>query len=146
MFHSVLVGADDSSTAREAVRIAAEIAAVHGGQLHIVTAYDKQKVSARDLPAEFRYSSNFNPADALLSDLSAMTKKFGLKPVVHAASGAPEDAIVRIAEQEQADLIVVGNKGMKGARRLLGSVPNAIAHKAPCSVLIVDTTPAGDGQ
>ena len=75
-----------------------------------------------------------------------MTKQFGLKPVVHAASGAPEDAIVRIAEQEQADLIVVGNRGMKGARRLLGSVPNAIAHKAPCSVLIVDTTPAVDGQ
>jgi nucleotide-binding universal stress UspA family protein len=36
--------------------------------------------------------------------------------------------------------IVVGNKGMRGARRVLGSVPNSVAHLAPCSVLIVDTT------
>ncbi len=44
-----------------------------------------------------------------------------------------------IAAHLQADLIVVGNKGMQGGRRLLGSVPNTVSHKAPCSVLIVDT-------
>jgi nucleotide-binding universal stress UspA family protein len=60
--------------------------------------------------------------------------------VVHPATGAPADVIVTIATREHADLIVVGNKGMKGSRRVLGSVPNSIAHHAPCSVLIVDTS------
>jgi nucleotide-binding universal stress UspA family protein len=59
---------------------------------------------------------------------------------VHAATGDPAEAIVRVATRIGADLIIVGNKGMRGARRVLGSVPNSIAHQAPCSVLIVDTT------
>jgi nucleotide-binding universal stress UspA family protein len=47
---------------------------------------------------------------------------------------------VAVAEEQQVDLIVVGNKGMKGAKRILGSVPNAVAHAAPCAVLIHNTT------
>ena len=77
-----------------------------------------------------------------LRRLSDLVKERGLEPVVHAAEGDPTDAIVRIAEDVGADLIVVGNKGMKGVRRVLGSVPNSVAHKAPCSVLIADTTAA----
>ena len=50
------------------------------------------------------------------------------------------DRIVSVAEEQQVELIVVGNKGMKGAKRILGSVPNAVAHSAPCAVLIVSTT------
>ncbi len=142
MFRTVLVGADDSSTARQAVMIAAEIAGLHGGQLHVVTAFESKPVSAKGVPAEFRNSDSYSPADALLSELSAMVKQFGVEPIVHAAKGAPDDAIVRVAERENVDLIVVGNKGMKGARRLLGSVPNSVAHNAPCSVLIVDTQDA----
>ena len=46
-----------------------------------------------------------------------------------------------VAVEEGADLIVVGSKGMQGARRVLGSVPNKISHHAPCDVLIVNTTP-----
>jgi nucleotide-binding universal stress UspA family protein len=141
MFQTVLVGADDSETARQAVKVAAEIAGIHGGQLHVVTAFEAKQVSMSGVPAEFRNNAgaDFGPADALLADLTAMIKQFGLEPVVHAAKGDPEDAIVRVAEREGADLIVVGNKGMKGRRRLLGSVPNSVAHNAPCSVLIVDT-------
>jgi nucleotide-binding universal stress UspA family protein len=57
----------------------------------------------------------------------------------HAKAGSPADAICEVATDVQADLIVVGNKGMSGARRILGSVPNSVAHQAPCSVLIADT-------
>jgi nucleotide-binding universal stress UspA family protein len=46
---------------------------------------------------------------------------------------------VKIADEIEADFIVVGNKGMKGASRILGSVANSVAHNAPCSVVIVDT-------
>ena len=56
----------------------------------------------------------------------------------HAREGDPADAILDVAEETKADLVIVGNKGMTGARRfLLGSVPNKISHHAPCSVLIV---------
>jgi nucleotide-binding universal stress UspA family protein len=59
----------------------------------------------------------------------------------HASEGDPADAILDVAEEIKADLIVVGNKGMTGARRfLLGSVPNNVSHHAPCSVIIVKTT------
>jgi nucleotide-binding universal stress UspA family protein len=142
MFQTVVVGADDSGTARQAVMVAAEIARLHGGRLHIVTAYDPKSVSVQDLPPELRLTTTVHPADTLLLDLSAVVRQWGLEPVVHAATGDPDDAIVRVAEQERADLVVVGNKGMKGTRRLLGSIPNSVAHKAPCSVLLVDTMAA----
>lgn len=139
MFETVVVGADDSSTARVAVIAAADVAKLAGGKLHIVTAYDPKAARPEDLPAEVRYTAQVNPADALLAALSAIVVERGLEPVVHAATGSPVEAIVRVAEQEGADLIVVGNKGMKGKRRVLGSVPNSVAHAAPCSVLIFDT-------
>lgn len=143
MFSTVVVGADDSATARQAVVIAADVARLAGGQLHIVTAYDPKSVRVVDLPEEFRHSTAVHPADVLLDELSRVVVERGLKPVVHAAVGDAADAIVRIAEQEGADLIVVGNRGMKGARRVLGSVPNSVAHAAHCSVLIADTEAAG---
>ena len=141
MFSTVVVGADDSSTAREAVMIAADLAQSGGAVLHIVTAYDPKSVRADDLPEELRFSA-MHPAESLLRRLSVLVRERGLEPVVHAAEGDPVDAIVAVAESVDADLIVVGNKGMKGVRRVLGSVPNSVAHKAPCSVLIADTTAA----
>ena len=141
MYRTVVVGADDSATAREAVMIAADVAQAGGGKLHIVTAFDRKAVTLESLPADVRYAAD-HPADALLRRLSDLVSERGLEPVVHAAEGDAADAIVRIAEDVEADLIVVGNKGMKGVRRVLGSVPNSVAHKAPCSVLIADTTAA----
>ncbi len=140
MFESVLVGSDDSKTARQAVEAAVAVAELAGRKLHIVTAYDPKSVRQEHLPRELQLTTTTHPADLLLDDLATMAKGHGLEVVVHAATGDPAEAIVRIAEQEKVDLIVVGNKGMKGARRMLGSVPNSVAHAAPCSVLIVDTT------
>ncbi len=142
MFEIVVVGADDSSTAREAVRVAADIAKLSRAKFHIVTAYDPGSIRVEDLPDEFRYAASTHPADVLLETLSSIAKERGLEPIVHAATGEPADAVIRVAEREQADLIVVGNKGMKGVRRVLGSIPNSVAHGAPCSVFIVDTRAA----
>jgi len=142
VFQTVVVGADDSQTARQAVLIAADVAQLAGGKLHIVTAYDPKNVRTQDLPEEFRYSTSQHPAEVLLDGLSRIVRERGLEPVVHAAAGNPADAIVQIAEQVEADLIVVGNRGMKGVRRVLGSIPNTVAHSAPCSVLIADTITA----
>jgi len=138
-FQRVVVGADDSQTARQAVLIAAEVAKLVGGKLHIVTAYDPKTVPHEGLAEEFQYSGSVHPADMLLNALSRIVTDRGLEPVLHAAYGGPAETILRVAEEIDADLIVVGNKGMKGKRRVLGSVPNTVAHAAPCSVLIADT-------
>ena len=76
-------------------------------------------------------------------ELSLIAKERGLQSMIHPALGQPAESVIRVAEQENADLIVVGNKGMAGARRVLGSIPNSVAHGAPCSVLLVDTHEAG---
>jgi nucleotide-binding universal stress UspA family protein len=57
----------------------------------------------------------------------------------HVWKGEPADALVRIADEQAAQMIVVGNRGMTGARRVLGSVPNRVSHHASCDVLIVPT-------
>jgi nucleotide-binding universal stress UspA family protein len=64
----------------------------------------------------------------------------GVEAECHARKGDPADALLQVAEENGADLIVVGNRGMTGAKRfLLGSVPNKVSHHASCSVLIVRT-------
>ncbi len=143
MFHTIVVGADDSQTARQAVVAAADIAQMSGASLVIVTAYDPKSVRLDDLPPELRLATTVHPADQLLHSLATIGQDRGLPLSVEAVTGSPADAVVKVAEQRQADLIVVGNKGMKGTRRVLGSVPNSIAHAAPCSVLIVDTEAVG---
>jgi len=140
MFQNVIVGADDSPTAATAVAAAAELVRISGGRLHVVTAYNSKRVAEPELPAEFKNTMLTHPADVLLDHLSEIVKRAGIEPCLHAAAGDPADSLVQVAEDVEADLIVVGNKGMRGARRVLGSVPNTVAHHAPCSVLIVDTT------
>jgi nucleotide-binding universal stress UspA family protein len=142
MFHTIVVGADDSQTARQAVVAAADIAQMSGASLVIVTAYDPKSVRIEHLPPELRLSTTVHPADHLLKALATIGQERGLLVALEAVTGSPADAVVKVAEQTHADLIVVGNKGMRGTRRVLGSVPNSIAHAAPCSVLIVDTEAA----
>jgi len=138
MFKTVLVAADDSITASRAVTTAVELVAALGGKLHVMTAYHPGSVKADKLPDEFMDRIT-DPADLLLLKLRDSVTKAGLEAEYHPAAGDPAEAIVRVADQVGADLIVVGNRGMKGVRRVLGSVPNSVAHKANCSVLIVDT-------
>ena len=136
----IVVGADDSATARQAVVTAAHIARMTGATLHIVTVAKPRSIPVSDLPAEFRYSTVVNPADNLLHELSMMARERGVESVLHPATGRrPAEVIVRIAKQADADLVVVGNKGLTGIRRFFGSVPKAVAHDAHCSVCIVDT-------
>jgi nucleotide-binding universal stress UspA family protein len=139
MFKVVVVGADGSSTARRAVEAATEIVLLSGGQLHIVTAFEPQAKSDGHLPDEFRNLSTEGNVDALLQELSFIPKKSGVAATLHAVAGSPANAIIDKAVQLHADLVVVGNKGMHGVRRVLGIVPNSVAHGAPCSVAIIDT-------
>ena len=79
--------------------------------------------------------------DATLEAAAQGIEEDGVDVETHAREGDPADAILDVAEEQSADLIVVGNKGMTGAKRfLLGSVPNKVSHHAPCSVMIIRTT------
>ena len=141
MYNVVVVGADDSPSALEAFNRAVEFAKMSGGTLHIVTAYKPKPSGPGAVPDEFRYSmSSTIEADVLLRRLSDLATAEGVATELHAATGDPAEAIIGVGDREDADLIVVGNKGMKGARRVLGSVPNTVAHRATCSVLILPTT------
>jgi nucleotide-binding universal stress UspA family protein len=140
MFDIVLVGADDSSTARRAVEAAVALVELSHGTLHILTAFESKPFDASALPAEYKTIGQESGPDALLQSLSFIASTKGIEPVMHASKEDPGHALIKIAEEIDADLIVVGNRGMKGARRVLGSIPNSVAHGASCSVLIVDTT------
>ena len=147
MFKRIVVGTDGSETAAEAVRQAIDLAKLSGAQLGIVSAY--QPVSGRrvkgeqaEAPADVQYEIGPREDVNLILDAAAADAKGeGIEVTTHPVEADPADAILNVAEKTDADLIVVGNKGMTGARRyLLGSVPNNVSHHAPCSVIIVRTT------
>ena len=78
--------------------------------------------------------------DSVLQSTIARLSGEGIEIAQHAPKGDPADGIIEVATREQADLIVLGSKGMQGARRVLGSVPNKVSHHAPCDLMIVNTT------
>ena len=88
-------------------------------------------------PGQKDSATNREEAERLLKSFAA-GKACAI--VTDALPGDAVKAILQVAGEVDADLIVVGNKGMRGAGRLLGSVPNSVTHKAPCSVLVVKTT------
>ncbi len=147
MFTRIVVGTDGSETAGEAVRQAVDLAKLAGAQLSIVSAYapvPKRRLQNEQegAPADVHYEIGpREDVNLVLDAAAASAKKEGLEVQTHPVEGEPAEAILNVAEETDADLIVVGNKGMTGARRfLLGSVPNNVSHHAPCSVIIVRTT------
>ncbi len=147
MFTKIVVGTDGSDTASEAVRNAAEIAKLAGARLDIVSAFEpvpRQRIQEeeRSAPGDVQYEIGpREDVNLTLENAAGRAKHEGVEEVqTHAREGDPADAILDVAEEVKADLIVVGNKGMTGARRfLLGSVPNKVSHHAPCSVIIIRT-------
>ena len=147
MFQRIVVGTDGSDTAAEAVRHATELAKATGGSLEIVSAYEpipqeRLREEEAEVPADVAHGVGpREDVNLTLEGAVGPAREAGLKVQTHAREGDPADAILDVAEETNADLIVVGNKGMTGAARfLLGSVPNKISHHAPCGVYIVRTT------
>ena len=147
MFTRIVVGTDGSETAAEALRQAVELAKLTGATLSVVSAYApiperKVKDQQRDAPPDVQYEIGpREDVNLVLDAAAASARKEGIEAQTHPVEGDPAEAILSVAEETKADLIVVGNKGMTGARRfLLGSVPNNISHHAPCAVMIVRTT------
>ena len=147
MYSSIVVGTDGSETAGEAVRQATELAKSLGAKLHVVSAYEpvpegQLRRERQEVPEDAQWSVNpRQDVDATLEEVSERVEGAGVEVETHAREGDPADAILDVAEEQSSDLVVVGNRGMTGARRfLLGSVPNKVSHHAPCSVMIIRTT------
>jgi nucleotide-binding universal stress UspA family protein len=147
MFDRIVVGTDGSDTATEAVKTAIELARISKAKLEIVSAYepipqDRLKREEEGIPGDV--SQVVNPREDvqfILDKAAGEAKKAKVDVVTHPREGDPADVILDVAEENNADLVLVGNKGMTGARRfLLGSVPNKISHHSPCDVWIVKTT------
>jgi nucleotide-binding universal stress UspA family protein len=144
MYKIVVVGTDGSPTADKAVQAAADIARSWGSELHVVTAVrapTSGMASATGAPLVDTGAGQAMVDEAAKAVGESAVEKFGdgLKVEAHAAQGNPDDVILNAAADVGADLIVVGSKGMRGARRYLGSVPNSVAHAARCAVLVVKT-------
>jgi nucleotide-binding universal stress UspA family protein len=147
MFGSIVVGTDGSNTAQEAVRQASELARALGAKVYLVSAYEpvpegRLRDERQVLPADLQWMVNpREDVEETLDQAAGALKAYGIEVETLPREGDPADAILDVAEEKNADLIVVGNKGMTGAKRfLLGSVPNKVSHHAPCSVMIIRPT------
>lgn len=147
MYKSIVVGTDGSGTATGAVAAATALARSLGAHLHIVCVHNVAQVSTA-IAATAGLPSSFVEADqaardhttAVLEQARSRAAADGVEATLHPCTGSPAEVLVSIAAGEGADLIVVGNRGMKGVRRVLGSVPNHVAHHADCAVMIVPTS------
>ena len=147
MFSSIVVGTDGSETAGKAVLQATELARQVGASVSLVSAYEpvsgnRLREEKREVPKDLEWMVNpREDVEATLNEAAESVERAGVKVDTFAREGDPADAILDVAEELGSDLIVLGNKGMTGAKRfLLGSVPNKVSHHAPCSVLIIRTT------
>ena len=124
MFQRIVVGSDGSERAGKAVQHAAALAKAAGAEVHVVRAVPG--------PGGDPEGEAEQAADQL--------RDAGVQVETHVVNDDPSEALISVAEQQDADLIVIGNKGMTGAQRFfLGSVPNDVGHHASCSVLIART-------
>ena len=142
MYSSIVVGTDGSPTATEAVAHAISLARATGATLHVVTVRKPEPalVGAPEVgvpPLDADYGGL--DADATLEGARLVAESAGVPIRTHAVIGAAAGSLIEVARSVSADLLVVGSRGMQGARRLIGSVPNSVTHHAPCSVLVVHT-------
>lgn len=142
---SIVVGTDGSERAEHAVDRAGEIAKALGATVHIVSGYSEDSgpviVAPRLVapPTAQVQGSNRSRAQNYVDRAERRLANLGVASETHVWPGEPADALVRIADEQGAQMIILGNRGMTGARRVLGSVPNRVSHSAPCDVLIVRT-------
>jgi nucleotide-binding universal stress UspA family protein len=153
MLSTIAAGTDGSSTAGEAVAMAVELARRFDAKLVLLSAFkDSPGVPRRGKghpgrglggpkgsATELAWTSSSSArVREILSRTEDELRRQGIDSTTRADAGDPADVLVQLAGESGADLLVIGNKGME--RRVLGSVPNAVTHKAPCSVLVIKTT------
>ncbi len=157
MVRSIVVGTDGSEPAHEAVRQATDLASREGARLHLVTAYHAPQIlrerttiwtndpkgiietGRTEAPGPHTETVDLREvAESVLKRAAGDALSKGVEVETHARKGHPAEVIIEVANQEHADLIVVGSRGLTGIKRyLLGSVSSKVSEHAPCNVMIV---------
>lgn len=136
----IVAGTDGEPRAEFAVDKAGELAKALGAPVHVVCV--PSGIYGKDWPAVIT-------AQQFVDTAADRLRSRGLSVQTHTPTGEKGEAaldLVAVAEQEHAQMIVMGNKGMTGIRRLLGSLPNRVSHQAQCDVLIVPTESQSLGE
>jgi nucleotide-binding universal stress UspA family protein len=131
MTSHIVVGVNNQATALTAFTRATQLARMTDAQLHLVYAISKSDPGAE--------ATARRHAEGLLQSLQLASS---LPVSIHALVAAPHDAILTVAREHNADLIVIGNKGLTRRGRFTREAPAQVLRHAPCSVLVVDTTSA----
>ena len=144
MSETIVVGTDGSDSAKRAVGEAVRMATALGAELHVVSAFEPVRgvriAGAPEGAAKVWAPLPDADVEATLSEAEALVRMKNLTVKTHALRKDPADALLEVADKVDANMIVVGNKGMHGAKRfVLGNVPNKVSHNARCNVLIVAT-------
>jgi nucleotide-binding universal stress UspA family protein len=152
VYEQIVVGTDGSEGANTAVDAAVKLAGLTGATLHVVQAYKVVDAATMVMGADAPMLTSGVPeaneaarehAQQVCDNAVERAQRSGVRARAHVMPGKAADVLIQLAGYVEADLIVVGNRGMAGARRfVLGSVPNKVAHHCPTSVLVVDTSPA----
>jgi nucleotide-binding universal stress UspA family protein len=142
----IVVGTDGSATAGRAVWKAAALAKAVGAELVIISAYSSRgpagvASAGVSLDAQWAASAQ-SAAEATAASATESVRSIGIPSVTaRAVSGDPAEALIKVTEEEHADLLVVGSKGMQStARFLLGPIANKVSRRVPCDLLIVETS------
>jgi nucleotide-binding universal stress UspA family protein len=143
---AIVVGTDGSPTADVAVAQAGALASQLGGEVHVVCSYHTRLaggwvgslggVAVAELTAVEQARAH---AEEIVAAVRTRLEALGLRVRTHLSFDEPAHALVAVADSERARMIVVGSQRMRGARRILGSVPARVSHHAHCAVLIVPT-------
>jgi nucleotide-binding universal stress UspA family protein len=144
MVQAIAVGTDGSDTATKAVDFAIDLAQRYDARLVVISSYhpvsparvDQEREGA---PEDVQWAiSPREDVDATVAAVKTRAQAAGVETTTVASEGDPAEVLVKHAEEQGADVLVVGNKGMH--RRVLGSVPNTVTHRANCTVVVVKTT------
>jgi nucleotide-binding universal stress UspA family protein len=145
MYQTIVVGTDCSPTADNAVAKAAELAKAVGATVHVVSAYSEPAGSlvasgvGQATPPSWA-ASEIEDRQGRLNATAEHLRSMGINALARIERGDASTTLVTVAEEVGADLIVVGDRGLKGLRGLLGSVPSSVTRRAPIDVLVVHTS------
>jgi nucleotide-binding universal stress UspA family protein len=144
MYKVIVVGTDGSERAGRAIQKAFALAKLTGATVHVVHVIHLVAMASAGYgdPSAVA-TANADARDSgehICAQVIADAERQGIAAQAHNVDGDPADMLMKVADAVHADLVVVGNRGMTGVKRLvLGSVPNKVSHHCPCSVMIVDT-------
>ena len=142
----IVVGTDGSPTAERAVSKATALASAVGAELIIVSAYNNRApsgVAAAGIALDSSWvAAAHSAAEAVAKEAGEKAKGEGVGKVSYqAVAGDPSEVLLKVTTDQDADLLVVGSKGMQStARFLLGPIANKVSRKVACDLLIVETS------